>query len=164
MIQSHTRTVSWLSIVHLPHMATVRWLPSRSTTHNNIARLPWSDINVRWRLVMTVLQIRSETRVTRFMESLPSSWIPLARRKQCDENQKPPSLFIPLVVPLLRSRFRPPLFRHCYVSLWRHNSIITQVICIPENMLYDHVSIQLHSLESRLTLSNPPYKITSFTD
>ena len=93
MTQSHTRTVPWLSFAHLPNTATVRWLPSRSTVPNNIVRLPWSDINVRWRAVMAVLQIRSGTCVTRSMESLPISWIPLAHRRWCDENHKPPLLF-----------------------------------------------------------------------
>ena len=93
MIQSHTRIVPWLSIVHLPHTATIRWLPSRSTTHNNIARIPWLDINARWRTVKAVLQIRSGTRVTRSMESLPNSWILLAHRRWCNENHKPPLLF-----------------------------------------------------------------------
>ena len=43
--------VIFLIFMHLPHTTTVRWLPSRSMAHNNIAGHPGLNNNARWRTV-----------------------------------------------------------------------------------------------------------------
>ena len=85
--------VLWLFFVHLPHMTTVRWLPSRSTMHNNIAGHPGSNYNTRWHTVTSGFPWVSLPRVEWFMESLPTPQILLTLHRWCDENHKPPSLF-----------------------------------------------------------------------
>ena len=85
--------VLWLIFVYLPHMTTVRWLPSRSMAHNDIAGHLGSNYNARWRTVRSGFPWVSLPHVEWFMESLPIPQIPLTPHRWCDENHKPPSLF-----------------------------------------------------------------------